>query len=179
MYFREALGDTGLLTKMGNDMNGKREIAWYNNWTLFALCLFFGFTACQEEDFELPSELLVSLIGHQVVLYNTDIISNPDDLYISSRTVYYFEDEETVRGEGDDGSSLPTTSWEWTGGDPGQMIDSAILDLYYGDNGQERFIINWDGYKKALEKRQTFTGYYALAGYEVVEVEGYFEIERR
>lgn len=145
---------------------------------LISLLMIFA-TSCEDDDeFELGSELPESLIGYQVVLYNTDVISNPDDLYVSSRTVYYFEDEETVRGEGDDGSSLPTTSWEWTGGDPDEIFDTATIDLYYGDNGQERFVINWDGYEKALEERQTFTGYYALAGSATVEVEGYFEIER-
>ncbi|MEX2478710.1 MAG: hypothetical protein WD357_09755 [Gracilimonas sp.] len=156
-------------------MTNIKKTNWFGTLLIFA----FTFAGCQDENFELPSELPANLTGHQVVLYNTDIISNPDDLYISSRTVYYFEDEETVRGEGDDGSSLPTTSWKWTGGDLGQMIDNAVLDLYYGDNGQERFVINWDGYKEALENRQTFTGYYAITGSEVVEVEGYFEIEKR
>lgn len=148
---------------------------------LLVICVFLFFaSSCEnEEDTEIASELPESIIGYQVIFYNTDVISNPDDLYVSSRTVYYFEDEETVRGEGDDGSSLPTTSWEWTGADPGETIDVVVLDLHYDDNGQERFVINWDGYEEAKEDRQTFTGYYALAGSSVVEVEGYFEIERR
>ena len=138
-------------------------------------------TGCEnEDDFVKPSELPESLIGYQVVIYNVDIVENPDNLSISSRTVYYFEDEETVRGEGDDGSSLPTTSWEWTGGDPGdEVFDLATIDLFYEGNGQERFVLDWDASKKSIEKRQTFTGYYALAGYRTVEVEGYYEIERR
>ena len=133
-----------------------------------------------EDDFVKPSELPESLIGYQVVIHNVDIIEDPDNLSIFSRTVYFFEDEETVRGEGDDGSSLPTTSWEWTGGDPGDdVFDIATIDLFYEGNGQERFVLNWDASKEAIEKRQTFLGYYALAGSKTLEVEGYYEIEKR
>lgn len=147
--------------------------------SLLLLTTILLITGCKDDKFELPSELPGNIIGYQLVFYNTDVVSNPDDLYVSSRTVYYFEDENTIRGDGDDGSSLPTTSWEWTGDGSGDIIDFVVLDLDYGDNGQERFLMDWTGTEEDIEERQTFTGFYALAGYEVIEVEGYYEIEKR
>lgn len=147
--------------------------------SLLLLAAMLLITSCKDDKFELPSELPENIIGYQLVFYNTEVVSNPDDLYVSSRTVYYFEDEDTIRGEGDDGSSLPTTSWNWTGDGSSDITDFVILDLDYGDNGQERFLIDWNGREGNIEERQTFTGFYALAGQAVIEVEGYYELERK
>lgn len=145
----------------------------------FALATILLISGCKDDKFELPSELPEDLIGYQLVIYNTEVISNPDNLQISSRTVYYFESEDTIRGEGSDGSSLPTTHWEWSGGDPGDTIDIGVVDLYYEGNGHERYVLNWDGNKESIEERQTFTYYGALTSGGVAETKGYFEIEQR
>lgn len=91
------------------------------------------------------------LTGYQLVIYNTDVISNPDNLTVSSRTIYYFQDENTILGDGEHSEPIPAESWIWNNDSPGDIINTGVLDIDYGDAGAERFVFTWDGYEENVE----------------------------
>ena len=148
---------------------------------MFAIILLIG--GC-EDLFEtnIEAEFPIDLTGYQLVIYNTDIRSNPDGLNVSDRTVYWFQSPTSVYGEGTDNSGpLPVDSWTWEypTDEANDTRDVAWLKLDYGSSGTEFYGFFWYYDQKDLERRQTFGYTGNLGNFATVSTSGHFEIEKR
>lgn len=142
--------------------------------------ILIGCNQSNQVEVDIPSELPRDILGHEITFYNQSVTSNPDNLNISEYSVYWMSAPNELRGEGDDGIIHAAEGWSWSGGNPGDSFDTGTLILDYGtNNGTERFVLSWNGEYENVERRQSYTGYYNLAGAQTVVVEGFYEIDFR
>ena len=138
-------------------------------------CAFiFLFSGCEEFGIGNKSELPDDIVGYELVIYNTKTISNPDGLNVSNRTVYFFEDRNTIIGQGTNNSGpLPTTRYSWSA-----LVTSATLIMHY-NGGMETYSFDWNEGVGDIERRQTFDYRGRLGNFATVETEGWYEIRKR